>query len=126
EAAGNPAAGALWRAAAVEMLERISIPLSHEMEQYATSVGEPEWAAGQRQWFEVEVRQPLARHRAALQRDRALAARQPPVDLSGEREKVEALTLHWFLEYPERFFRFGFYRQIKEEEKQLVQAGRAE
>jgi hypothetical protein len=124
---GKHRLAALWREAAVEMLERISLPMSQEIRRYQLRMEDADGLAGWDRFYRLEVLDALAMNRAALQRDRQLGAREPAhlEQLAREKARVEDVTLNWIIAYPDRFFRYGFYQQIQDFQEGMLASGNA-
>lgn len=126
EESGDFQRAALWRAAAVELLERISLPFHEEIAQFQKREKDEGGLQQTRAFYETEIAAPLKASRAALKRDQARAGHQSisPAALAEEEDRIEAFTLRWILTYPDRFFSYGFYRQIRTYADTLAAAGK--
>lgn len=116
---------ALWRRAAVDMLERISVSLLDEMRRYEATEGDASARAETDRYYQVEVLDRIRDNRKVLEHDLALAAGQKPdaAAVEKERARVEDSTLRWIVQYPRDFFQFGFYRRIQEYQRHAIATG---
>jgi hypothetical protein len=108
------AQAALWREASLELIERVSVPMGEEIARQQKRHPGVEGLDFSADSYRQDVRDSLRANRAALQKDRAKAAghRADPAALATERLAAEGMMLRWVLEYPDRFFRYGLYRQM--------------
>ena len=103
---------ALWREAATECLNIISIPMTEIMLKYYQRHGERELAeeaSGELKHIEVQRQQHL--RRAKLNWEKTEESKE---ELDSERTKIAKFTVEWVPHYPDRFYKFGVYENIFE------------
>jgi hypothetical protein len=117
----------IWRQASAFMLERLSGPMFRAIRHHYRQ--ERDWGGRvlTERTFLVDVVRNLDADREALRKDLPLARRQPPNSAleSRIREEAEDFTLRWMVAYPDRFFRFGLYRDVQAAEAARVRTGHA-
>ncbi len=129
ESSGDYVRAAEWRRASVEMRERISLPLMREIRAYGRRHEDGAFRADMERIYRRDIQEPLKRNRALLKEDQTQAAtRRPltPTEAAALRKKIDAALLQWVVGYPDRFFRFGLYRQMEGRVNHLLTVGRAE
>jgi hypothetical protein len=125
EVRGDYASAALWRAAAVDTLERVSVPMSREIQQFYRRYQDPVRLRFALKAHRTDVAEGLAINRRLLQQDLAAARKSGKTAVTpGEREQAADLCLKWILAYPDRFFRFGLYMGMADRAEREVAQGR--
>jgi len=112
ERKGQFGRAALWREAAAECLNAISIPLTEIMLKYYQRYGNKELAEKSR----GEVKNIEAQRRKHLRRAKLNweKAKESKKELKSERTKIAKFIAEWAPYYPDRFYQFGFYKNIFE------------
>jgi len=103
---------ALWREAAAECLEAISIPLTEIRLKYYQNHGNRELAeeaSGELKDIEAQREEHL--RRAKLNWEKVKESKE---ELGTEREKIAKFIAEWAPYYPDRFYQFGVYKNIFE------------
>jgi hypothetical protein len=113
---------ALWREAAADCLEIISIPMTKILIQYYIRQGKDELAAlSRRELADIE-----AQRQYHLERAKAYWAKSKtePSAIDAEREKIAQFIGTWVPHYPDKFYDFGIYaNSFKKQRDALVQKG---
>jgi len=101
---------ALWREAAAECLNIISIPMTEIMLKYYQRHGNRELAeeaSGELKHIEIQRQQHL--RRAKLNWEKVQESKE---ELGSERTKIAKFIAEWVPHYPDRFYQFGVYENI--------------
>jgi len=113
---------ALWREAAADCLEIISIPMPQILIRYYIRQGKDELAAlSRRELADIE-----AQRQYHLGRAKAYWAKSKtePSAIDAEREKIAQFIATWVPHYPDKFYDFGIYANFfKKQREALVQKG---
>ncbi|MFQ6039495.1 MAG: hypothetical protein ACE5PV_01460 [Candidatus Poribacteria bacterium] len=112
ERKGQFGKAALWREAAAECLNVISIPMTEIMLKYYQRYGNKELAEKSRgELKDIEAQRQEHLRRAKLDREKAKESKE---ELDAERAKIDKFIAEWAPYYPDRFYQFGFYKNIFE------------
>ena len=120
ERSGDFGRAALWREAAAECLELISIPMTTLMIKYYTRYGNNELAGvSRKELTDIEAQQQYHLKHAKTYWEKSKTAQK---DLDEERQKIAEFIATWVPHYPDTFYDFGvyanFFRKRRDEFKQ--------
>ena len=120
ERSGDFGRAALWREAAAECLELISIPMTTLMIKYYTRYGNNELAGvSRKELTDIEAQQQYHLKHAKTYWEKSKTAQK---DLDEERQKIAEFIATWVPHYPDKFYDFGvyanFFRKRRDEFKQ--------
>jgi len=120
ERSGDFGRAALWREAAAECLELISIPMTTLMIKYYTRYGNNELAeVSRKELTDIEAQRQYHLKHAKTDWEKSKTAQK---DLDEERQKIAEFIATWVPHYPDKFYDFGvyanFFRRQRDEFKQ--------
>ncbi|MFB3041966.1 MAG: hypothetical protein ACE1ZS_09285 [Candidatus Poribacteria bacterium] len=120
ERSGDFGRAALWREAAAECLEIISIPMTTLMIKYYTRYGNNELAeVSRKELTDIEAQGQYHLKHAKTDWEKSKTAQK---DLDEERQKIAEFIATWVPHYPDKFYDFGvyanFFRKRRDEFKQ--------
>ena len=118
ERRGDYARAALWREAAAECLEVISIPMTEILNRYAERHGRNTLAEiGRKELADIQKQRRY--HLQLAQANRQRAKPLTDAELADEREKIAKFIATWVPVYPNKFYAFGIYRTFFQEQIEL-------
>ncbi|MCZ6677283.1 MAG: hypothetical protein O7E52_08540 [Candidatus Poribacteria bacterium] len=107
---GDFASAALWREAAADCLEIISMPMTEIMIRYYRRHGEDELVAlARRELADIKAQRQYHLHRAKAHWEKSKTVEAKHTSLDAERAKIAQFIAAWVPSYPDKFYDFGVY-----------------